>query len=427
MEDVHMETPPASLAELTESPLASQQPKAEQYASRGDMVRSNLGISIVQDFGYYRDILEEHHDRRERIIKASRDINNLSKKMIFALHRAEPTDYLPQFSAASEALIEFKEKHATVLKLFHRTAIDLQGSNYYRYQRSISGPMQEYIEAMTLEYYLLHGGLMPKSALEADLVFPTTAEQLANPDLIIAIGQFGGDGGRSGGGGGRGGGGGQRGKFNRDNRKGPYNKERNDAPKKPTNSNSASVASQPSTSTLAAEGSPSTAPSSPMIVESDQAPSTPTTSQPSTPSSSTVQLALEVTDEDYLLGIADLTGELMRLAINTLGQSLMPTTALQESGGILSPEQRVQHILQFLRDIKSGFDGLSLTKMSPISKKMGVLKQSLQKIELACYNVKVRGAEYPPEVLRQMLMSGQDLGASGGGGDSGAGGNEDDE
>lgn len=118
----------------------------------------------------------------------------------------------------------------------------------------------------------------------------------------------------------------------------------------------------------------------------------------------------------------------MRLAINTLGQSLMPTLQ-DEDVSILSPEQRVQHILQFLRDIKSGFDGLSLTKMSPISKKMGVLKQSLQKIELACYNVKVRGAEYPPEVLRQMLMSGQDLGGGGGGGggDSGIAGNEDEE
>ncbi|KAG0291067.1 hypothetical protein BGZ96_005533 [Linnemannia gamsii] len=425
MEDVHMETPPASLAELAESPLGTQKPIAEQqYASKGDMIRSNLGKSTVQDFGYFRDILEEHHDRRERIIKASRDINNFSKKMIFALHRAAPKDYLPHFSAASEALIEFKEKHTTVLKLFHRVAIDLQGSNYYRYQRSVSGAMQEYIEALTLEYYLVHGKLMPKSALEADLVFATTPEQMANPDLIIAIGQsqLGGEG-RSGGGGG--GGGGQRGKFNKDNRKGPYNKDRKDPPRKPSSpAPSTDGHSQLSASTLAvaADGSPTTAPASPMIIETDQKSSVPVT----TTSSPTVQLTLEVTDEDYLLGIADLTGELMRLAINTLGQSLM-TTLQEEDISILSPEQRVQHILQFLRDIKSGFDGLSLTKMSPISKKMGVLRQSLQKIELACYNVKVRGAEYPPEVLRQMLMSGQDLGGGGGGGDSSAAGNEDEE
>lgn len=274
---------------------------------------------------------------------------------------------------------------------------------------------------MTLEYYLVHGKLMPKSALEADLVFTTTAEQMANPDLIIAIGQsqFGGEG-RSGGGGG-----GQRGKFNKDSRKRPYNKDREDAPKRPANLASAGgLVSQPSASTSAVNELSSTASASPMFIETDQTLSAPATTVTSSP---TVQLTLEVTDEDYLLGIADLTGELMRLAINTLGQSLMPTLQ-DEDASILTPEQRAQHILQFLRDIKSGFDGLSLTKMSPISKKMGVLKQSLQKIELACYNVKVRGAEYPPEVLRQMLMSGQDLGGGGGsGGDSGAAGNEDEE
>ncbi|KAG0217554.1 hypothetical protein BGX33_010191 [Mortierella sp. NVP41] len=438
MEDVHMETPPASAVGLADSPLTLQQPPVEQqHASYGDIIRSNLGKSTAQDFGYYRDILEEHHDRRERIIKASRDINNFSKKMIFALHRAEPKDYLPQFSAASEALTEFKEKHATVLKLFHRVAIDLQGSNYYRYQRSVSGAIQEYIEAMTLEYYLVHGKLMPKSALEADLVFATTPEQLANPDLIIAIGQS-----QSGDSGSRGGGG-QRGRFNKDNRKGPYNKDRRDGPKKPANPGSAGGPSSSTASAPIVEGSTSTtsestsaAPNSPMVIETDQTASTTATasneSRP-TPISSppTVQLSLEVTDEDYLLGIADLTGELMRLAINTLGQSLMPIPQESDASGtplLLSPEQRVQDILQFLRNIKSGFDGLSITKMSPISKKMGVLRQSLQKIELACYNVKVRGAEYPPEVLRQMLMSGPDLSNGGsGGGDSGAAGDEDED
>lgn len=32
-------------------------------------------------FEKFRDELDEHHDRRERIIKASRDITALSKKM----------------------------------------------------------------------------------------------------------------------------------------------------------------------------------------------------------------------------------------------------------------------------------------------------------------------------------------------------------
>jgi hypothetical protein len=35
----------------------------------------------------FRDELDEHHDRRERVIKASRDVTALSKKMIFSLQR----------------------------------------------------------------------------------------------------------------------------------------------------------------------------------------------------------------------------------------------------------------------------------------------------------------------------------------------------
>ncbi|KAF9984500.1 hypothetical protein BGZ75_003920 [Mortierella antarctica] len=390
MNDVHMETPPVSSANIKD-PMALQQAQdIGNSPPKEGSVRALLGNSVVEDFGHYRDILEQH-------------------------------DYLPQFSASSEPLLDFKEKHTTVLKLFHRAAVDLQGSNYHRYQRSVSGAMQEYIEAMTLEYYLLHGALMPKTALEADLVFMSTAEQLNNLDLIIGLGQA-----PSGGGGG---GGTQRGgKFGKDNRKGPYNKDRKEGPKKtvpPPESNPSSEATASScpAGSVHMSNASETEPTS-TAVEMDQG----DVSSPSTPVQLT-RLTLEVTDEDYLLGIADLTGELMRLAINTLGQSLMSSPQEVDALGtalLPTPEERVQQILQFLRTIKSGFDGLSMTKRSPISKKMDTLNQSLKKIELACYNVKVRGAEYPPEVLRQMLVSGQGMGGGGGddGGDTGNDGYE---
>jgi hypothetical protein len=243
---------------------------------------------------------------------------------------------------------------------------------------------------MTFHYYLVHGQLMPKSALEVKLDFLTTAEQLSNPDLIINISQI-----QQGGGGG---GGGPRGKFNKDMRRTPYNKK--DGAMKPAVADPIEVASA---STGPAGENPTVEPT-----PTDQ---TAASGPPAQPEGKLTRLTLEVTDEDYLLGVADLTGELMRLAINTLGQSLSVTAQETASLGgtkLPTPEERVQHILTFLRNLKSGFDGLALTRASPISKKMGAFKQSLNKIEMACYNVKVRGAEYPPEILRQMLMSGPD-------------------
>ena len=38
-------------------------------------------------FERFRDEIDSHNDKRERLIKASRDITALSKKLIFHLHR----------------------------------------------------------------------------------------------------------------------------------------------------------------------------------------------------------------------------------------------------------------------------------------------------------------------------------------------------
>lgn len=268
---------------------------------------------------------------------------------------------------------------------------------------------------------------MPKSALEKDLVFMTSSKMMANPDLIISLGQV-----QSGGRGGAGGGGGGfKGKLGKDSRKGPYNKDKRGGPPKQQPSSSTG-------STLASEaGSPSDGKSVPTqssetvdltqkvassSVDNDDPEDSPMAEE------TMIKLTIEVTDEDYLLGIADLTGELMRLAINTLGQSMVavPQPQGSEIWSLPTPEERVQQILSFLRDIKSGFDSLSLTKSSPIMKKMAVLRQSLNKIEMALYNVRVRGAEYPPEMMRQLLMSTQDIGGGEGGALGGGGGDEDD-
>jgi predicted translin family RNA/ssDNA-binding protein len=48
-------------------------------------------------FTQIRDNLDAHYDRRERLVKFSRDITALSKKMIFSLQRVQgEIDALPQ-------------------------------------------------------------------------------------------------------------------------------------------------------------------------------------------------------------------------------------------------------------------------------------------------------------------------------------------
>lgn len=53
------------------------------HSPAGDVVMedSSDASPFMPAFEVFRNELDEHHDRRERIIKASRDITALSKKM----------------------------------------------------------------------------------------------------------------------------------------------------------------------------------------------------------------------------------------------------------------------------------------------------------------------------------------------------------
>jgi len=93
---------------------------------------------------------------------------------------------------------------------------------------------------------------------------------------------------------------------------------------------------------------------------------------------------------DFILGIADFTGELMRKCINTLG-----------SGNV----NDCFKICNFVRAINSGFLGLSYSGNREISRKTYVLRQSLAKMELVCYNIQIRGSEVPKHMLLNVIES----------------------
>lgn len=87
---------------------------------------------------------------------------------------------------------------------------------------------------------------------------------------------------------------------------------------------------------------------------------------------------------EYLLGIADLTGELMRLCINAVGRG---------------ETQLVFNTCSSLREVHEALSSLNLGFQRELKRKLQVSRQSLKKVETACYTVRVRGSEIPKELL----------------------------
>jgi len=96
------------------------------------------------------------------------------------------------------------------------------------------------------------------------------------------------------------------------------------------------------------------------------------------------QICQLIQPADYILGIADLTGELMRKCIMVIG-----------AGQVDMPFE----LCSFLRNIHDGFVSVGNQGPREITRKLYTLKQSLTKVETACYTLQVRGSEIPKHML----------------------------
>jgi hypothetical protein len=68
------------------NPQPQEQPQGQTQGQTHDSTMAEQSTQIISIFENFRNELDEHHDRRERLIKISRDITALSKKMyVFAL------------------------------------------------------------------------------------------------------------------------------------------------------------------------------------------------------------------------------------------------------------------------------------------------------------------------------------------------------
>ncbi|EAW20873.1 translin family protein [Aspergillus fischeri NRRL 181] len=263
------------------NPVNAEKPQTNMAAAPVDQPSTH----ILSMFETFRDELDQHHDRRERVIKTSRDITALSKKIIRTIKAPIPAPIAK----------ETKTRFDQISTLFQNVIPDVTGLNSWRYQRQLSGAIQEFIEALSFNHYLQTQTLIS----HAEVVKHLPAEIL-------------------------------------------------------------------------------------------------------------------VTEEDYLLGLFDLTGEMMRFAITSLSTG---TGGQADSGGDdlaardISGAGANQNLPKLpatqagivvdLREMRSSFELLSVPRrhannmFRDMGKKVDVMQNSVEKVERAAYGILVRGSERP--------------------------------
>ncbi|RCI08066.1 hypothetical protein L249_7809 [Ophiocordyceps polyrhachis-furcata BCC 54312] len=124
-------------------------------------------------FEQFRDELDEHHDRRERIIKASRDVTAHSKKIVKTINRDLPANTWQ----------EVNSRTSQIATLLESVKADLQDENRDRYSWQMRG-MEELVEALSLSHYLRTQKLI--SPAEAQAAVPADVS-LTTRDYLFGV------------------------------------------------------------------------------------------------------------------------------------------------------------------------------------------------------------------------------------------------
>jgi predicted translin family RNA/ssDNA-binding protein len=110
-----------------------------------------------------------------------------------------------------------------------------------------------------------------------------------------------------------------------------------------------------------------------------------------------------LTSDDYVLGLFDLVGELMRFAITIMATS----GSLPGTKEIDSSNERT--ILVDLRSLRTHFEALYTTSFAgtglgkDVEKKMEVMKSCVEKVETAVYSMVIRGKERPKGWIPELV------------------------
>lgn len=113
-------------------------------------------------------------------------------------------------------------------------------------------------------------------------------------------------------------------------------------------------------------------------------------------SAQTLPEGITLTGDDYVLGIFDLVGELMRFAITAMATTGTLPGSKEGEGSTEDCD-----ILIDLRSLRTSFQALDTTSCGgtglgkDVEKKMEVMKTCVEKVETAVYGMIIRGRERP--------------------------------
>ncbi|KAI0881422.1 Translin [Annulohypoxylon maeteangense] len=138
-----------------------------------DMPR-NAYTSMFESF---RSELDEHHDRRMKIGKVSRDVTALSKKIIFSLQRVHKLNQ--PFPAHIQSDVDDRLKE--IAKLLMTIEGDVAGMNRHRYPLIC---LEEFVEAISFSHYLQHQKIITLTEAQAALPVNIT---LTPSDYVFGI------------------------------------------------------------------------------------------------------------------------------------------------------------------------------------------------------------------------------------------------
>eukprot|EP00270_Netrium_digitus_P013395 TRINITY_DN4443_c0_g4_i1.p1 TRINITY_DN4443_c0_g4~~TRINITY_DN4443_c0_g4_i1.p1 ORF type:complete len:289 (+),score=116.78 TRINITY_DN4443_c0_g4_i1:73-939(+) len=234
-------------------------------------------------FQLYGSQIDSINEKRERIVKAARDIRINSKKAIFSIHRQANT---PSWSASLDrvALDLLNIRKHFIAAVAAEMKIEEEGdggrevdnrsrSSYWRFQPAFSAGVQEYVEALVLLQLCREKEVM---------TWKQVNDVFATEDILLADGR-------------------------------PF----------------------------------------------------------------------FISIGDYLLGLADVAGEVMRLVISSGGVA-----------AVVEGKDTISCLLLGLQQLRPARE-----VQREMKQKLQAMKQTLTKLEMAAYTVHMRGAEYPPELL----------------------------